>query len=201
MKRFILLSFVFLGCAFYEFSGGTEFQPEEPARLAKFKAKKAARDDAARKAEIAQKNAAAEKLRATSSIPVGVQLASLDLSDTQSVLKGATGNPNALAPRQTMFSTPSPTPVAELANVKGAVETPVDTVETAKPEGTDLRKVRSARVNMRNGPGTQYNVLGKLKRGDQVAVLQEPGNGWVKLRVMQSGRIGWMSASLLAKVD
>ncbi|SHJ81115.1 SH3 domain-containing protein [Shimia gijangensis] len=206
MKRFILLSFIFLGWGFYEFSGGAEFEPEPPARLARYEAEKVARDDAARKSEAAHKKAVAEAAKSQKSKPADVQLVSLDVSNTQSVLTGAT-NPNGatfipVAPRKTLFSAPSPTPQGEVALISHpATEIADESVEEVAKAKVDLRKVRSARVNMRNGPGTQYSVLGKLKRGDQVTILQEPGNGWVKLKVVEGGRIGWISASLLAKVD
>jgi uncharacterized protein YgiM (DUF1202 family) len=61
----------------------------------------------------------------------------------------------------------------------------------------DLRKVRANRINMRNGPGTQYNVLAKLSKGEKILVLQDPGKGWVKFRVIDSGRVGWAAESLL----
>lgn len=64
----------------------------------------------------------------------------------------------------------------------------------------DFRRVTGNRVNMRNGPGTQYSIVGKLLRDDEVEVLQDPGIGWVKLQVMETGRIGWMSSKLLSKI-
>ena len=60
-----------------------------------------------------------------------------------------------------------------------------------------VRQVTGNRVNLRNGPGTEYNVLSKLTRGEQVAILQDPGNGWLKLRVLETNRVGWLAASLV----
>ena len=51
---------------------------------------------------------------------------------------------------------------------------------------------------MRNGPGTSYSVVATLSRDTEVEVLRDPGQGWVKLQVVDSGRIGWMSARLLS---
>jgi len=61
----------------------------------------------------------------------------------------------------------------------------------------DIREVTAARVNMRNGPGQTFNVLAKLTAGQQVEILQDPGDGWVKLRVVDNGRVGWMADFLL----
>ena len=202
MKRFILLSFIFMGWAFYEFSGGAEFEPQTPARLAKYDADEKTHDQAAQ-TTTAQKTAQAATTPPTTPQPEETVTASLDVSDSQAVLASSTGNkPLRLAPRPSLFSAPSPTPASELAIVSVSHETAtaIPGVETSQV-AQDLRTVRSARVNMRNGPGTQYSVLGKLKRGDKVHVLQEPGNGWVKLKALDGGRIGWMSASLLANAD
>ncbi|WP_176440916.1 SH3 domain-containing protein [Oceanicola sp. 22II-s10i] len=65
----------------------------------------------------------------------------------------------------------------------------------------DLRVVTGTRVNMRNGPGTRYSVVSRLDQGDEVEVLQDPGDGWVKLRVSDTGRIGWMADFLLASAN
>ena len=59
----------------------------------------------------------------------------------------------------------------------------------------------ATRVNLRNGPSTQYNVILKLTQGTRVEILQEPGNGWVKLKVAENGRIGWMASRLLQKLE
>ena len=203
MKRFILLSFVFMGWAFYEFTGGAEFVPQPPARLAKYEADKKPPNEA-----VAQTSASQKIDQTTTTVQIipqseDVTLASLDLSDTQAVLTSVTGTePLRLAPRSSLFSAPSPTPTNDLAIFSLTQEAEPEVRESGDTKSAlDLRKVRSARVNMRNGPGTQYSVLSKLKRGDKVHVLQESDNGWVKLKVLEGGRIGWMSASLLANAN
>ena len=51
---------------------------------------------------------------------------------------------------------------------------------------------------MRNGPGTDYSIVDRLSRGNEVEVIAAPGNGWLKLRVSESGRIGWMADFLVS---
>lgn len=72
-------------------------------------------------------------------------------------------------------------------------------VEQAEEEAAaaDRRRVTGNVVNMRAGPSTKYDVLDQLRRGDEVEVLRDPGNGWVKLRVRSTQRIGWMYEGLL----
>jgi uncharacterized protein YgiM (DUF1202 family) len=72
----------------------------------------------------------------------------------------------------------------------------LETVVEEEP-AADMRKVTAARVNMRQGPGQNFSVVAKLNNGDEVEILQDPGDGWVKLKVMDSGRIGWMADFLL----
>lgn len=201
MTRFILLSFVFLGWAFYETSGGAGFEPEAPARITRHKAEAASRAKTAKTTKVTRNDVATGAVKSNNLKSAGVLLASLDVSDTQSVLASAASADTALfAPRQTLFSLPAPTPLAQRAklNIHNTGATP----DMDQPKATlDLRKIRVARVNMRNGPGTHYSVLSKLMRGDQLQVLRDPGNGWVKLRVVDGGRIGWVAASLLAKTN
>ncbi len=57
--------------------------------------------------------------------------------------------------------------------------------------------VDASRVNMRSGPGTGYAVLTRLGKGDSVEVLSDTGDGWLKLRVVDTDRIGWMADFLV----
>ena len=51
-------------------------------------------------------------------------------------------------------------------------------------------------LNLRAGAGTKYAVVGKLKRGTGVTVLESSGN-WRRVKTYK-GLIGWVSASYLA---
>ena len=198
MTKFVFLSLVFMGWAFYEVSGGKDFAPEEPARIAKYKALEAERAEAAREQERTRKAAIAEKARQREAARAAMQVASLDLSGTGAALEQASlVTQTPLTRRQTLFSDPTPTPETERA----AIPQPIKPIGIADDEPADLRKVRGSRVNMRGGPGTSYAVLTTLNRDDEVEVLRESDNGWVKLKVVASGRIGWMSAKLLTKVE
>jgi len=109
--------------------------------------------------------------------------------------------PPPLTRRTTLFSQPVATPEADRTDLGPSEEELRAATLLIKPEPADIRAVRGSRVNMRGGPGTSYAVLGTLIRGEEVRVLKEPGNGWVKLKVVDTGRIGWMSAKLLKKVE
>ncbi|MBB93106.1 MAG: hypothetical protein CML68_00655 [Rhodobacteraceae bacterium] len=64
----------------------------------------------------------------------------------------------------------------------------------------DIRAVAGDRVNMRNGPGTNFSVTAQLTRDTRVEILTDPGDGWVRLRPINGGPVGWMAAYLLADV-
>ena len=55
------------------------------------------------------------------------------------------------------------------------------------------------RVNMRDGPGTIYPVILRLRIGQQVEVLETSGTGWLRLRTVQGQQVGWVAASLISK--
>ncbi|MBY6084437.1 SH3 domain-containing protein [Ruegeria arenilitoris] len=63
----------------------------------------------------------------------------------------------------------------------------------------DIRIVSGTRVNMRDGPGTIYPIIGKARMGQQVEVLSESGTGWLRLRVLPEQQVGWISSSLIRK--
>ncbi len=46
-------------------------------------------------------------------------------------------------------------------------------------------------VNLREGPGTNYRVIGQVKRGVSLEILEENG-GWLHSR-LEGGREGWLS--------
>lgn len=63
----------------------------------------------------------------------------------------------------------------------------------------DIRQIRASRVNMRQGPGTIYPVIGRLLAGDEVLVVEDSGTGWLQLRTKNGQRVGWVAASLVSK--
>ena len=54
------------------------------------------------------------------------------------------------------------------------------------PSGGNVGKqgtvsVGSGGLNVRSGPGTDYDVIGSLWNGSTVTILEDPGNGWYKV--------------------
>ncbi|WP_168733165.1 SH3 domain-containing protein [Thalassobius vesicularis] len=185
MLRFIFLTFVFLGWAFYEASGGKDFarQLEQKREMAAAQAAQSAPQTVAAQTDAPQTTAVTEaKVTRASFEP-----ASLGAANAQS----AAPIVQAAAPPEAT-SRPAPEP----AQTEAEQDDPTIANIDEKP-APDVRQVTGARVNMRNGPSTGYNVVARLTRGTKVLILQEPGNGWVKLKVEETGRVGWMAAKLL----
>ncbi|MDO6481505.1 SH3 domain-containing protein [Shimia thalassica] len=203
MTRFIFLSFAFLGWAFYEFSGGGDFVPETPKRLEKYadesvpppKVTSTQSTEPVQVASLAAPVAAVPTTFAAQSAkqPVVEQVAFT--APTPAPNQSLVSAPFANTSNEALFTLSDPASVPQTATTQNGTPTLAGLTQPEAPR--DLRKVRANRINMRNGPGTQYNVLAKLSKGEKILVLQDPGKGWVKFRVIDSGRVGWAAESLL----
>lgn len=56
--------------------------------------------------------------------------------------------------------------------------------------------VKSKRANVRSGPGTNYRVVARVLYGDAMQTIGRAGH-WVRIRLPESGKTGWMDHSLL----
>ena len=174
MWRLIVVTFAFLAFALYELSGGSNFQPQvAEAEVQHLTPMKTAR------AETVIPDLPAMGIRkAEPQKQVDITLASMEIpAQTPAMLREVT---------------------AVDATVMPAVAVDTATTEMQAPIA-DIRKVTGRRVNMRQGPGTQFSVVSSLGAGEEVEVLQTPGNGWLKLQVVSTGRIGWMADWLVSE--
>lgn len=168
MFRFMAVCFLFLGWAFWELSGGADFEPSVRA-----------------------------------SAPEAIEEAPLDVEETV-VARNATQATEPVLPQPTSGTTANTAAQVTLAAASAVEQAAADVVSettqqaaapaVAQPEVTpDLRTISGNRVNMRRGPGTEHGVVSKLSEGTEVEVLSEPGNGWLELRVVDSGTVGWIA--------
>ncbi|WP_281993161.1 SH3 domain-containing protein [Sulfitobacter geojensis] len=198
MLRFIMLSFGFLGWSFYEMSGGSDFDAEaiRAARLA------AAEEPAV----IVQKEivttpqpvvlAAAPKVVVDTDPPLdnGVTRVSLNLTTLGDVSSGAD---REIVPQNASLVTSSadtPAIIPSLIDPNDGVSNAVSIPTSA---AADIRTVSGNRVNVRGGPGTDFGVVSRLVRGDEVKIIQDDGNGWVRFEPLDGGTGGWMADFLL----
>jgi uncharacterized protein YgiM (DUF1202 family) len=61
--------------------------------------------------------------------------------------------------------------------------------------------VSSSAVNVRAGPSTDYEVVGRLIRAEAVTVVSAADEGWVQIRIEGDGIEGFVAARLLTDID
>jgi len=205
MWRFILVSFAFLGWSFYVLSGGADYRPVAnsiQARAILDNQRPKPRPLRVNVIELAQDGMVAPETSVTRTI---TSLHDLGLTVGKRVavtLASAEAAPAAITTAVIEVPTVKATPVAvPKAPDLDTVAEPTVAAQARLSQSRDIRTVASTRVNMRSGPGTNYGRIGQLTRGTEVIVLRDPGNGWIKLRVQESGRIGWMADRLLTAAN
>lgn len=191
MKTFIILTFGFLAFAFYELSGGSEFQPAS-ARLA------------AQAPEVEEEVVVATPTpEATETTEVVSTAAITKIDSTPSVTRVSLNLTNVTeAAEQTETTTTT-------ATIIDSTETPQiilpsliapdqpTTTDVAAVSDSDIRTVSGNRVNVRGGPSTDYGIVSKLTRGETVKILEDNGDGWVRMQPLDGGEAGWMADFLL----
>jgi uncharacterized protein YgiM (DUF1202 family) len=60
-----------------------------------------------------------------------------------------------------------------------------------------LGQINVAAVNMRGGPSTAFEVIGRLTLGEEVQVVDDSGSGWVLVRLEGDGGEGWIARRFL----
>ncbi len=186
MKLYVPATFAFLFVAFYQLSGGSDYAPRDGSLQAEAQKQ---RETRVAEARTVATPVASTKNRAEAGEAV-VTRASLDLNTI------ATSAPA----KAEVAELPKVQPIARVRLLTNAVAAPVTVRARPQmaPKAKDVPTILKSRVNMRMGPGTFFNVLTKVDQGMEVEVLQEPGNGWMKLRIVETGKLGWMSASLVS---
>lgn len=82
-----------------------------------------------------------------------------------------------------------------LALILGAV--PSRSFATPALEGQYAFVVGTSSLNLRAGPGIQYDVLASVPRGAMVQILSYEGGNWRSVRVLSSDMVGFMDATYL----
>lgn len=197
MKRFMLLTFAFLGWAYWELSGGSEFEPRSP----EIAESRTPTQESNR--ETAQRAPVQVPAQALAAAPKPARVGAADTGKGDVIKIRAVPSPAAADslenPEVTLISLgQNPDQVAQplsQLNQDGVLQAPVIGAPPA-PDGQ--RSITANRVNMRAGPGTNHEVLTRLNRGTPVEVLSETDDGWLRLRAQGSDQVGWIAASLVS---
>jgi outer membrane protein assembly factor BamD (BamD/ComL family) len=111
------------------------------------------------------------------SVPTGVPTATLSPTDTP-VTPTATPSPTDTP------VTPTPTEIPTLAS-------------TLTPTPESVAVVQAEALNVRDGPGTEYDVVGQAKQGDELTIVaRTEGSDWLQVR-LTDGKEGWVSVQLV----
>ena len=171
VSKFIIATFLILGWGFYELSGGSEFEPEAWPQTAEAST------------AIASDTSSASVTRSET----------ITLNLTPNVVQASLDVPVAQA---------EPRTAEELVlAIAASVEDVVAEVEVAVAEqasaALDLRAVAGSRVNMREGPGTNFGVIDTLTGGTEAEVIEVNAEGWAYIRLVGTNQTGWMAERLL----
>ncbi len=225
MWRLILISFGFLGFAFYEASGGADYAPDPdslqvamrntplfaaPLKLAPVE------DDSTRLAEAELPAVQTPKPKRIKTHNSGIDLKNVaKRSETHYVGLSGIGNDEqggfeiSLASAATNLSGGNaigqrPVETVGMFSAETLVQDvnrmPIEQALITQQQPADIRSIAGSNANMRSGPGTDYAALDQLTQGTQVEVLDRRG-AWVELRNMQTGQTGWMADWLITATN
>ncbi|MFD0859168.1 SH3 domain-containing protein [Roseovarius aquimarinus] len=225
MWRFILVSFGFLGLAFYEASGGSDYAPASNSLQVAMAGKPlfappldldapvalAAADDAPAPKprmdgvdEPAPKRTARTEMRGAERQEPVVFAGLSGISQDQlggfgitlaSVTRPLSGGD--AAPQGGIESIGSFNAETLVSDVQ---DVPIENAVVSTRGSADIREVAGDVANMRSGPGTEYGRVDQLTRGTSVEVLGRQG-AWVELRDIETGQTGWMADWLVTAAN
>ncbi|WP_295512835.1 SH3 domain-containing protein [uncultured Sulfitobacter sp.] len=216
MKRFILLTFGFLGWAFYEMSGGADFEPASAQRAAASPAPQSI-ETAEPTPKVASLAPQAVEQKLAKIVPVDTTPPGFEGAETIAVAKteevsrvsvSLTTVENAVIQAEApLVNDVSLVPV-NAGSLISSQDTPAIIPSLITPDDTgaatinasgsgDLRSVAGNSVNVRGGPGTEYGIVSRLTRGETVEIISDDGSGWVQMRPLNGGPEGWMADFLL----
>lgn len=200
MKKFIVLTFLFLGWGFYEMSGGADFAPDD--RNIETAAAAEAAPEPAPEELVARASTRSTVIDVPKVAPASQQRGGA--AEAVVVQAALTTDTPEVAPQEAPIQFESlvagaPRVADILPDTEIAVSAPLSAPTlTQEPRVSgEIRQVAGNRVNMRSGPGTNYGVLVTLTRGTDVEVLEVDANGWARLRSIGTGQEGWMAERLL----
>ncbi|WP_121060405.1 SH3 domain-containing protein [Chachezhania antarctica] len=214
MLRLLIPSFLIMAWAFYELSGGEDFEPVQVRRSVELAPAPATEPNTARQVPgPSSQSLAAVKVAAPAPKPAPQPVAQPDLgpkaeifslANTDETDPGADTPVTRLSTFDATGTTLSGLTTAGLSALASGNTIAADEDDEAIQEDvaveTDpsIRKIAAARVNVRGGPGTGFSVVAKLDQGTPVRVVGEPLSGWLMLRTVENDLLGYVAANLVS---
>lgn len=201
MWRFILVTFAFLGWSFYELSGGSDYAPRAMSIQARAKVddvRPVPRPERVNVIQVADDGQSTIEDTSVTRLITTINDFDPTAGDKINItLASASGADSDL--------TETGTNLEKVNLLTKEDETPVvpemEASELEPIEQLDIRRVTGKVVNMRSGPGTSFDRIAKLTKGAEVEVMQAPEDGWINLRVVETGEIGWMADWLVTAAN
>lgn len=204
MWRFIMITFAFLGWAFYELSGGADYEPGAHSIQARAKLNNV-RPLARPVPEVPDEAAVAEATIDDTATPVDGDTPAEDeivaralptLDDVDLPEDGGVQLALASVTASDSGNDTATEVTAAAAGAAIAAPAPADAATSL-----DIRRVTGTVVNMRDGPSTFYMVVGQLREGAMVEVIDRSEDGWLKVVAPDSAQEGWMADWLLTAAN
>lgn len=203
MGRFLLVCFVFLGAAFYFLSGGANYEPVENSIQVQSQLPENERMD------FVARNETEEQTSPTSLAVLDAMLENAQLTvaeeeaEEEITLTLATTSASAAS----IIEAEANRPKAELLEIElpetltgdqNAIEAALTTaLQPASFDPDQIRWVKDNIIDLRTGPGLNYDRVAQVTKGTEVAVLSNPGNGWLNVQVIENNQSGWVAEWLL----
>ena len=172
MWKYLFLCFAMLGWAFFELSGGQDFEPALATSVAEVAAPTDDVDPIDRsfdREEVAR--AATHALR------------SIEFDEHPEAVSRVNVEANAI-----LWKVSEDTETSAI--IENILDDVVPVVTANVPSDANLYAVSVNRPNMRNGSSTRNGVIAKSERGNAVQLLPSLSGSWVKLRVVETYRVG-----------
>ncbi|MEQ9260129.1 MAG: SH3 domain-containing protein [Roseovarius sp.] len=210
MWRLVVVSFLALGWAFYELSGGSEYEPVEnsiqaQARLAPEErmtqgatAGQSAEEERTRRT-VAEVEATMDRMGQAEedTEELTTTLASVR-RDVASIIQSEADRPKAELLQLELPETIAKPPSGSNSDIDAAIAAAMGEVIV---EPGQVRWVKETMVDLRSGPGLTFDKVTQVTKGTEVAVLEDPGHGWVNVRVMDGYQTGWVAEWLLMQPE
>lgn len=221
MWRFILISFGFLGFAFYELSGGADYAPSPDSLQVAMRDKPLFASPSKSKPAVQVADAGGDNAPADTPDPQQAETPppaehnkaaraqtpfagrsgidedahdgfEITLASVSSGRSGGTAMGEHALNQVGTFS--AETLVQDVRN------TPIDQALVAAQKPADIREIEASEANMRSGPGTNFEKVAQLASGAVVEVLDRRG-AWIELREVETGQTGWMADWLVTAAN
>ncbi|MEM6588097.1 MAG: SH3 domain-containing protein [Pseudomonadota bacterium] len=205
MWRFVVVGFAFLGMAFYVMSGGASYEAAPhsiqaqaklpPEERINYRAPAAPKPEVTRTA--AQVEATFEGLGAAEeeADELTVTLTSAR-TDATGLLEAEASRPKAelltMALPETTFQIRGAEDDSDAINAAVAAALGEVTFDQSQ-----IRWVKENIIDLRAGPGLSFDRVRQVSKGAEVAVLENPGHGWLNVQVVDGYETGWVPEWLL----